>query len=244
MKNMDYKQKNRFDTRIAKNIILYPKYLIKRVLFEITVKCLKPKKIVVGAGSTNYRGWLSSEANILDIRISKDWEKYVKPNSLTNILAEHVVEHIEHEEFVLFLRVVKPFLKMNGVIRIAVPDGNHPSQYVRDLVGINVQEPGADEHKYFYKVGDMEDIADNLGYKLEKLEYFRDDGVFQHNKYNENHGFISRSAENYTGRFTNDSTEYEKFISSTPIALQDQFIKNNFSYTSLIVDFIKVNESK
>jgi predicted SAM-dependent methyltransferase len=154
---------------------------------------------------------------------------------------EHVIEHIEYEEFVFFLKVVKLFMKINGVIRIAVPDGNHPSKYIRDLVGVNGQEPGADDHKYFYKIGNMENIANHLGYKLEKLEYFDDDGVFHHNTYNENYGFISRNAKNYTGRFTNNSTEYKKFIDSTPLDLQEQFLKNNFSYTSLIVDFIKVS---
>jgi predicted SAM-dependent methyltransferase len=69
---------------------------------------------------------------------------------------EHVVEHIHYTDFIKMLEIVKKFLKKGAVIRIAVPDKYHPSEYVRKLVGVQGQEPGAEDHKYFYCIDDFE----------------------------------------------------------------------------------------
>lgn len=151
---------------------------------------------------------------------------------------EHVAEHLYYEDFVQFMLIVKPHLRPAAVIRVAVPDANHPSGYVRELTKVNGTDPGADDLKYFYKLNDMQIIAANTGYSLEAVEYFTDNGVFVSNNPSFERGYISRCSKNYTGRFTSSREECRKMIDTVPEPLQKQFFQLGISYTSLWVDFI------
>lgn len=198
----------------------------------------KQLKIIIGAANTKYHGWISTNVSQLDITNEEDFEYYFKPNLIDCLLLEHVVEHIDYDSFFNFLKISKRYLRYRGTIRIAVPDANHPSQYVRELTGINGTEPGADDHKFFYVVDDFEKIAFELGYTIDKLEYFDKNGQFKTSNYDFNNGYISRCSRNYQGRFTDSKEEYDIMINSVPVNLRNQFIKQNISYTSLLVDFI------
>lgn len=195
-------------------------------------------KINVGAGGKKYEGWISLEKKDLDITSAKEWCDLFHEYKIKNILMEHVAEHLYYEDFIKFLLIVKPYLKENAVIRVAVPDGNHPSTYVRELTGVNGTEPGGDDHKYFYKISDMYEIAKNLNYSLKSIEYFTLEGYFISNKPSFEDGYISRCSQNYLGRFTTSKEEYSKMIDSVPLNLKEQFYRLKISYTSLWVDFI------
>lgn len=194
-------------------------------------------KLNIGAGGTKYPGWISVEKEQLDITKTEDFIKLFKPGTISNLLAEHVVEHIERHEFEKFLSSIKPFLDDEASIRIAVPDSMHPSSYVRELTMPSGLEPGAEDHRYFYSIYDMQKIAYKTGYQIIPLEYFDKNGIFYSVEDDWERGYISRSSQNYKGRFTNDIKEMEKMIDSIPASLQSQFVENKISYTSLIVDF-------
>lgn len=195
-------------------------------------------KINVGAGGKDFDGWLSLEKSQLDITSRSDWESLFETHTIQNVLMEHVAEHLYYEDFLKFLLIVKPYLKENAVIRVAVPDGNHPSAYVRELTGVNGTEPGGDDHKYFYKISDMYEISKSTGYLLKCIEYFTSEGVFMGGGQSFDNGYISRCSKNYTGRFTTSQEEYNKMINSVPEKLKEQFYRLGISYTSLWVDFI------
>jgi predicted SAM-dependent methyltransferase len=194
-------------------------------------------RLNLGAGGTNYEGWISTEKELLDITKRSDFERYFNQKKISKILAEHVVEHIPVDEFICFLRFVKDYLEPMASIRIAVPDAYHPSEYVRELTMPGGFEQGANDHKYFYTIDQMSDIASLVSYKLEPIEYFDSKGYFHSHIRGWDNGYISRSSSEYTGRFTLSNDEYMKMYSSIPPDLRGQFITNNISYTSLIVDF-------
>ena len=220
-------------------------FLFKKVLRFVKRKILKYKisksenlKIVIGAGNTRFPDWISTDKEELDTPKEADFFYFFSNKKIDNILLEHVVEHILYTDFIKMLEIVKKFLKNGAVIRIAVPDKYHPSEYVRKLVGVRGQEPGAEDHKYFYCIEDFEKIAKQTGYKLVPIEYFDKEGYFHTTNYDFSNGFIFRCSKNYKGRFTNNVEEYVKMISSVPQHLRQQFFDYGISYTSLIVDLI------
>ncbi len=119
----------------------------------------------------------------------------------------------------------------------------HPSEYVRELTEPGGLEPGADDHKEFYSLYDFQKLAKECGYSIQPIEYFDDNGQFHFTRDDWENGYISRSAYNYRGRFTEHAREMEKFLSTTPENLRGQFEESGVSYTSLIVDFSLIGDN-
>lgn len=187
-----------------------------RYLLRQKVKTLKkqgkPIKVVIGAASTAYPDWLSTDIPILDALDSAQWS-YIFPRSIEKILAEHVVEHWAEADFRLFLRTVKAFLSKGGYVRIAVPDGYHPDPGYIDYVKPGGTGIGADDHKVLYNYTTITRVLSEERYDFELLEYFDEKGIFHQSPWKAEDGFVARSADF-------DSRNKEKAL----------------SYTSLIVD--------
>jgi predicted SAM-dependent methyltransferase len=215
----------------------YARYSFRKKI-AATQTCNAPLRLNIGAGGTEYPGWISAEKREFDIVATPSFSRFFGEYKIRNILAEHVIEHIRRDEFQLFLIKIRPFLHKNATIRIAVPDASHPSRYVRDLTKPGGLEAGANDHKEFYNIGMMELIAQQAGYRLKPVEYFDSNGFFHYIEQNWENGYISRSFKNYRGRFTSDKNEYNMMIETVPINLRKQFFQLNMSYTSLIADFL------
>jgi predicted SAM-dependent methyltransferase len=188
-----------------------------RYLLRQKVKTLKrqgkPIKIVVGAASTAYPDWLSTDLPTLDALDSAQWNYIFPRGSIEKILAEHVVEHWAETEFRLFLRTVRPFLSKGGYVRIAVPDGYHPDPSYIDYVKPGGTGIGADDHKVLYNYISISRVLAEEQYDFDPLEYFDEKGIFHQSPWKAEDGFVARSADF-------DSRNKEKPL----------------SYTSLIVD--------
>ena len=214
------------------------KIWIKAMCQRWKIRLTDKIRIVCGASATQFEGWVSFNIDTLDITKDKDFKYFFEKRKIDNILLEHVIEHLEYDDFIIFLGLVRKYLKKGALVRVAVPDGNHPSQYIRELTGIRGTEPGADDHKYLYKIEDMDRIASQMGFKLSSLEYFDPKGEFVIKDYNFENGYVSRCSKNYIGRFTESSDEYDKMINTVPEEFRPQFEQKGISYTSLLVDFI------
>jgi predicted SAM-dependent methyltransferase len=212
---------------------------IKIKQFVAGVKNKKHLKLNLGAGGKNFPGWFSAEKYQLDITKCDSFKKIFSEASIASILVEHVIEHIQKQEFIYFLHAIKPFLQPGANIRVAVPDAYHPSAYVRDLTRPCGLEPGADDHKEFYSIETFREIATLTGYTLIPIEFFDAKGFFSYFDYDVSSGYISRCKTNYQGRFTENLNEYQKMIDTTPQHLREQFVTHRISYTSLLVDFVK-----
>ena len=202
------------------------------------------KKIVLGAGDDRFDGWVSTDIHNFDIRNSNLWQYYFHKDTISNILAEHVFEHLNFSELCHVLMLCRSYMKTGANLRIAVPDANHPSKYVYNLTKPGGMEPGADDHKIFFDIEIANRVSKMFKFDLDLIEYFDEDGIFHYKENDWSKGFVSRSYKNYSGRFTVggrhfSQPELDKFYSSIPLKNIEQIKNLNITYTSLIFDLIK-----
>lgn len=215
---------------------LTPKQELKKNIIKT-----KKLKVIVGAGPCSYENWISTDINVFDITNEADWKYYFKANSISNILAEHVIEHIDYEQAKKALALAYEYLKKGGVFRIAVPDGNNASPYIRELTKPNGLEEGADDHKVFWTIEMLTQVAKNAGFEVNGLEYFDENGYVHLNEWNDDNGYIIRSAKKYKSGFSKDKDALERLFVGMKPEHVEQFKKYDLGYVSLLVDLIKKN---
>jgi len=172
--------------------------------------------LIVGAGSTKYRGWFSTDIVTLDITNEKHFKKYFSRKKINKILAEHILEHLTSQELNLLISNLYNYSSDEINIRIAVPDGFHSDENYIDTIKPGGTGEGADDHKHLFNYKSLSALFENHNFKATPLEYWDQNGKFHTMYKNDDCGFIRRS-------FINDSRN----LASVP------------AYTSLIVDFQK-----
>lgn len=175
----------------------------------------KPIKLIIGGGGIGFAGWLSSEIRQLNILDAKDW-RMVKRKKISHILAEHVWEHLTLEDGRVANGYCYKYLAKGGRLRIAVPDGFFPNQSYIDYVKPGGSGAGADDHKVLYNYKLLKEELQKLGFRVELLEYWDEDGFFHAVNWRPEDGMIRRSK-----RFDQRNAD------------------GHLRYTSLIVDAIK-----
>lgn len=188
------------------NFIVYLHYFKKKNI---------PLKLNIGAGGTKISGWLSTDINTLEITSAHNWELFFESNEISNILAEHVWEHLTKGESKKALDNCFKFLKKGGRLRIAVPDGNFPDKNYINYVQPDGCGPGSKDHKILYTYTSLRDELEDAGFEVQLIEYFDENGFFVKNEWSAEEGFVHRSFE------------------------FDKRNKKELKYTSLIVDGIK-----
>jgi predicted SAM-dependent methyltransferase len=178
------------------------------------IRTASPLKVVIGAGPTQYNGWVSTDIETLDITVPASWARLFGRNSIDRLLAEHVFEHLSETECLVALRTSYLHLKPGGMFRIAVPDG-----YRKDVNYLAEVAPPKDGHQILFTLDKLVDLLHQAGYKTNALEYFDSDGKFHFSEWDQEDGFVQRS-------FRFDT--------------QENFRHGDLRYTSLIVDGVKV----
>jgi predicted SAM-dependent methyltransferase/GT2 family glycosyltransferase len=168
-------------------------------------------KIIVGAGCTQYQGWVSTDRDILNLLNENDWRSYFHPEMLDAILAEHVWEHLTSQEAEIAVRFCLRYLRPGGHLRLAVPDGYHRDANYLDQVRPGGSGEGADDHKVLYNYRTLSELLQRVGYKVQLLEWFDEEGHFHHEDWDEADGFVSRSTR-YDPRNRVNPTEYTSLI--------------------------------
>ncbi|WP_017731989.1 class I SAM-dependent methyltransferase [Nafulsella turpanensis] len=193
----------------------------RKIKREVNAAALRGKiKVIVGAGSTGYSGWIKTDYPFFNLLNSRHWE-YIFSNDkkVDNFLAEHVFEHFTESQIQFILKKAVEFMKKGGCFRIAVPDGFHPDKKYIDYVKPNGSGPGSDDHKVLLNYKCLSDILRNCGLEPRLVEYWNENGDFQGWESEDENGHIMRVMRNQ-----NDS------------AKKDQ---RGFFYTSLVIDGIK-----
>ncbi len=173
-------------------------------------------KVVVGSAGFYDQGWIPTEVDFLNLLDEKQWELYFNRSSINNVLAEHVWEHLTPEQGKVAATTCFHFLKSNGKLRIAVPDGFHKDQSYIDFVKPGGSGAGADDHKILYTFQSLSAMLESVGFKVELAEYFNESKQFVKNEWCVKDGYIHRS-------MVNDKRNSDGYP----------------HYTSLIVDAIK-----
>ena len=194
----------------SKNEFLLHRFLAKQ-----------PKiKIMVGSGDrygvNKNNKWLLTDIKTLDLTKENDWQRLLKKFKVDNILAEHVWEHLTEIDTKLANQNCYKYLKENGVLRLAVPDGFHPHNDYINYVKPGGHGDGADDHKILYTYISLKEGLEKVGFKVQLLEYWDENGNFNFKDWTDDGGHIRRSS-----RYDSRNKEGE------------------LNYTSLIVDAIK-----
>lgn len=211
-----------------KNNILKLIYYILNALKYLKLKFLiryhgvRSKKILIVIGSSNVYsgGWIPTDIDQLNIVSTTNWNNLFRIGSIDAMLAEHVLEHLDYNEAVIAAKNCYNYLRPGGYLRIAVPDGNHPSPEYIDAVKPGGTGSGADDHKVLYTITSLISLLQDAGFTVDELEYFDDNKMFIANKWSPDKGMIWRS-------FRYD----KRNVNQTPV------------FTSIIVDAVKKRPS-
>lgn len=94
-------------------------------------------KVVIGAGEYNKgEDWIHTQEEDLSLLKEEDWNKRFSHGSISAILSEHVWEHLSYEEGIRAAKICYKYLKPEGNIRCAVPDGFFPNEEYQNVVKI------------------------------------------------------------------------------------------------------------
>lgn len=153
-------------------------------------------KIIIGASSQDYAGWIRTQQEELDLLKREDWQNSFKDRKVHNILAEHVWEHLDEEETKKSAKILYDYLDQEGLIRIAVPDGFYRNEWYQNMVQVGGPGPKdhpAASHKMLYTYKTIGTPFTEAGFSVCLLEYCDEDGKFHYNEWDETEGFIYRS---------------------------------------------------
>jgi len=173
----------------------------------------KNLNVILGAGGTYQKNFISTDINILNVYNSTDWKRIFDINSIDALLAEHVFEHLSKTQIERSLEFCYQYLKPGGRLRIAIPDKNR-----KDIRYVKAVKPPIDGHKSYLNLKELSTLLKKAGFRVVPLEYFDSKGVFHKRHWSEKYGKIKRS-------FKRDK--------------QKEFKYQSLHYTSLIVDAIK-----
>lgn len=179
----------------------------------------RPLKVVIGAGGTRYEGWVHTDVPYLDATNPDDWKQFFRRGEISRIVAEHVFEHLTPAQLQAFLRSVRPYLTPDAIIRIAVPDGNHPNPAYIEHVRPGGAGTGAHDHKVLYTAASLQATIMEVSahYLPTLLEYYDEAGNFHRHEWDPADGHINRTRAS--------QSEHHRML----------------DYSSLIVDCIPVS---
>jgi predicted SAM-dependent methyltransferase len=182
-----------------RNIVKFFKYKYRRVIIFFPILKGEQIKIIIGAAETYQDDWYSTNEQWLDVPDEKSWKKIFKGKTLiTNVVAEHVFEHLTYEECGRAFSNIYNHMSQGGRVRIAVPDGYHPdSEYLRH-VGIGGIGDDAADHKQLFNADVLCQLLSGSGFVPEQLEGFSSNGELINKDYSIQDGFIFRSRKNET----------------------------------------------
>jgi predicted SAM-dependent methyltransferase len=186
-------------------------------------------KVIVGAGDVRRAGWVSLQHADLDIRDARLWARLFRPASLEAILTEHTLEHLTHAEAQAAVINFHHYLKPNGHVRCAVPDGFHAWRAYRNWVAPGssgerwlqqFRGSGETGHKTLWNYQTLMRLFTSAGFAVVLREWFDEQGRFHKNEWSAEHGYIRRCYE----------SAWSKWLSQWVGA----------PYTSLLIDAVKL----
>jgi predicted SAM-dependent methyltransferase len=164
-----------------------------------------PLKVVLGSGTTDLENWVSTDYPFFDILKAKQWNFLFRSKSPQFLLAEHVLEHLTEKDVGIALSNAYKYLGPDGNFRIAVPDKNHPNTDYIEYVRPGGNGPGCDDHKSFWEIDSLSELAESIGYEVTPLECYNKEGVFyQSQQYDNKKGYIFRSRLNGVSNLISD----------------------------------------
>ena len=180
---------------------------MRRCLADSAGQC----RIVLGASGQYDTGWIPSEIDHLNLLRPGDWSRFFGPNSIDALLAEHVWEHLTPAEGLSAAKLCFEYLRPGGYLRVAVPDGLHPSPDYIEHVRVGGAGAGADDHKVLYTYRTLAELFEQAGFRVRLYEYFDETGQFHREDWRPEDGKIFRSAR-FDARNQDGALNYTSII--------------------------------
>jgi predicted SAM-dependent methyltransferase len=168
-------------------------------------------RIVLGTSGHFTRGWIPTDVDYLDVTNEGHWARFFQPGTIDAVLAEHVWEHLSPADAVTGAEICHKYLKAGGYLRVAVPDGLHPSPSYVEKVKPGGSGPGAHDHKVLYTCESLSTLFAGVGFRIDFLEYFDNKGEFHSRDWDPAAGMIRRSLR-FDERNCNGEAAYTSII--------------------------------
>ncbi len=168
-------------------------------------------KLVIGASKIEYKGWILTEMEFLNILKSEDWQYSLRRNSVAAFLAEHVWEHLSAKDGLVGAKNCFEYLRSGGYIRVAVPDGLHPDPAYIEYVKPGGTGAGADDHKELYTYRTFSELFESAGFEVRLLEWFDEKGEFHFQEWDPVDGMVVRS-KRFDDRNSAEKLNYTSLI--------------------------------
>ena len=156
----------------------------------------QPVRVIIGAGTQRWPGWIPTQREELDLLNPTDWEKSFRVRRADAFLCEHVWEHLTEAEGRLAAKTCFQWLRPGGYLRCAVPDANFPdAEYQRTARpgGPGPKDHPAADHKILYDHELFFDVFAQAGFEVDLLEYCDKQGGFHYNQWSPEKGPVYRS---------------------------------------------------
>ncbi len=170
-----------------------------------------PLRIVVGSSGVYPKGWTPTDVNHVNLLNEESFKRYFAEDSIDAILAEHVWEHLTLQEGFVAAKNCFKFVKKGGYLRVAVPDGLHPSMKYIDAVKPGGNGQGSNDHKVLYNYKTFSEIFCKAVFDIELLEWFDEKGDFNFKEWDKDAGMIHRS-KRYDKRNEDGQLNYTSII--------------------------------
>ena len=190
------------------SLVLYPLQIHQH---RIDIESMK---IIIGAGETQYPGWINTQQDQLDLLKSCSFEKICRKGTVDCFLAEHVWEHLTIQQGKIAAKNCFEYLKPGGYLRVAVPDKNFKNEWYQNLVKVGGPGPKdhpAATHKVVYGHKELTSLLKSVGFKTQRLEFCDKTGSFHYRYWNSSDGHIGRSYR-YDTRNTNNNIQMVSLI--------------------------------
>ena len=153
-------------------------------------------KVILGAGKTNYSGWIATQEAELNLLHKQDFERMFEKRKVSAFLAEHVWEHMTFEEGCEAARNCYEYLEPGGYVRAAVPDANFRNEWYQNMVkvgGNGDPKHPAYSHRIVYDYKSFEAVFKQAGFDVTLLEWCDENGEFHFKDWSAEEGMIGRS---------------------------------------------------
>ena len=173
-------------------------------------------RLAIGPQSHCAEAWIQVERDQLDLVNPASWSCFFQKSSIDAILAEHVWEHLSEEGGKVAARNCFQFLRPGGYLRVAVPDGFHPSQQHQALQRSGANGMGLDSWCRSYTHQSLAETFLTAGFQVQMIEFFDREGVFHSNHWDVSKGLVKRT-----------------------LLFDERNVAQPFAYTSLVLDAVK-----
>lgn len=169
----------------------------RRALLRARVALTLELRVILGAGGIRQPGWIRTELADLDPTKREDFARYFARGSVRVFLAESCWNRWSLADACVAARHCWEYLLPGGYLRVAVSDAAHPNwqHVVASLesgpASSRRDAPGSVSARYTYRT--LGALFESVGFVVDVLEYFDENGQFQGKPWDPDAGLVRAS---------------------------------------------------